>query len=263
MFKRLIIRQLYFILSLCFTCLINSQNIQYDLRCSADGNSYEVYVTRDVTSPVLFAGSSTITLVLPTGNSRVVSHQSRSVSTYNQVTPIIDGNGTGNDYYPFNTSGGSSISGILTANTPVLWLTLTPSDGTNQEARLFVNGVDPSDIDGVNPSNIFSTLSPQPTGTVDEFSSNVSDDVINCSTLSTSDIVTVANIISVYPNPFKNVLQIVSKQDIRQIELFDISGKLVYVSKTKKLLLGYLQQGIYLLNIHTANGSEIIRVVKE
>ncbi|RNC85007.1 MAG: T9SS C-terminal target domain-containing protein [Winogradskyella sp.] len=261
-------KQLYttlIILSLCFTGSISSQNIQFDLRCSSDGNSYEIYVTRDITTaPFLAAGSSTITLVLPTGSSRTVAHTSESVVTYNQVTPIIDGNGTGNDYYPFNSSGGANISSILTANTSVLWLTLTPSDGTSQEARLFVNSTDPSDIGGVNASNVFTTLAPPPTGTSNEYSGNVSDATINCTTLSTDDFDTMAHAVSVYPNPFADILQIESTQKIERLEMYDITGKRVYAAKSEQQLsLGHLQRGVYLLTIYTPRGKETIRVVKD
>lgn len=253
------------VLSLLFTGSLSSQNVEYDLRCSADGSSYEIYVTRDITTtPFIAAGSSTITLVLPTGSSRTVSHVSESVVTYNQVTPLIDGNGTGNDYYPFNTSGGANITNVLTANTSVLWLTLTPSDGTDQAARLFINGTDPSDIGGVNASNVFTTLAPPPTGTVNEYSGNLSDATINCSTLSTDNFDIVNHQVSVYPNPFTDVLQIESSQSIETIEVYDLTGKRVYKSEAKQQIeLGHLQAGVYMLNIYTANGKDTIRVVKK
>ncbi len=262
-------KQLYkllIVLSLLFTVTISSQNIQYDLRCSSDGNSYEVYVTRDITTtPFLAVGSSTITLVLPTGSSRTVAHTSESVATYSQVTAIIDGNRTGNDYYPFNSSGGANITSILTANTPVLWLTLTPSDGTNQNARLFVNGTDPSDIGGVNPSNVFTTLAPPPTGTSNEYSGNVSDTPVNCSTLSTDDLDKAVSELSVYPNPFTDVLYIESNIDIESVEIYDITGKRVFndTNGKREISVDHLQKGVYLMKIYYQGGIKTKRVIKK
>ncbi len=258
-------KQLYtssmFILCIFFTGTIYSQNIQYDLRCSADGTSYEVYISRDADTSFPFAlASSTITLVLPTGSTRTVSHTSESVATYSQVTPTIDGDGTGNDYYPFNSSGGSQVS--FTANMPVLWLTLIPSDGTDQEARLIINGSDPDDFLGANPSNVFNTISIA--GLVNEYSGNVSDVAINCSTLSTGEEVVTANPeISVYPNPFSDILNIEVLGDIQNVELFDVGGKKVYSGQARrKLFLRHLQDGVYILKVEYNGQSVRKRVVK-
>ena len=159
---RPISKSIIIILSLFLVGTVSSQNIQFDLRCSPDGNSYEVYVVRDADTGFPFVlGASTITLVLPTaGGSRTISPVSESVSVYTQSTPIIDANGTGIDIYPFDGSAGSLTS--FTANTPVLWLTLTPSDGTDQEARHFINGSDPDNFGSIVPTNFFATLSGAP-----------------------------------------------------------------------------------------------------
>lgn len=263
-------KQLYkllIVICLFLSQSINSQNIQYDLRCSSDGTSYEIYVSRDITTaPFLAAGSSTITLVLPTGSSRTVAHTSESVATYSQVTAIIDGNGTGNDYYPFNSSGGANITSILTANTPVLWLTLTPSDGTNQNARLFINGTDPSDIGGVNPSNVFTTLAPPPTGTSNEYSGNVSDTPVNCSTLSTDeDFDKIANI-SLYPNPVNNTLHLEGNiTDLKQIEIFNLIGQRVMQINTisNTIDVSHLEAATYLVKLTTHKTSKSIKLIKQ
>lgn len=251
------------VLTLCYLP-VQAQNIQYDLVCSGDGNSYEIFVSRDATAGVLFAGSSTITLVLPTGSSRTVSNTSESVSTYNAVTPIIDANGSGDDFYPFNTSGGASLSGVLVADTPVLWLTLTPSDGVDQDARLFINGTDPDDIGGVNASNVFSTLSPA--GTVDEYNSNVNNNPINCGTLSSDDFaLTQLNDIVLYPNPTRDIAQIRGVIDLEKIEIYTLTGQKVMEQESSKpeIDIRRLRAAVYMVRIYGSQGSKTIRLIKE
>ncbi|GGI56413.1 T9SS type A sorting domain-containing protein [Winogradskyella haliclonae] len=258
-------KQLYklpIVLSLLFTVTISSQNIQYDLRCSGDGSSYEIYVSRDANTSFPFAlGSSTITLILPTGSSRTIAFTSESVATYSQQPAIIDGNSSGNDFYPFTSSGGAQTT--LTADTPVLWLTLTPSDGTNQDARLFINGTDPSDLGGVNASNTFTTISAS--GIVNEYSSNVSDVVVNCSSLSTDDFDKISNELSIYPNPFTDTLLIESNVDIENVEIYDVKGKRVFNNNNGKreISVGHLQKGLYLMKVYYQGGIKTKRVIKK
>ncbi len=231
-----------------------AQNIQYDLRCSTDGTAYEIYVTRDETAGFLFAGSSVVTLILPTGSARTVSPNSESVSNYLSVSPLINAGGSGNDFYPFNSVGGSSLNGVLPANTPVLWLTLTPSDGTDQLARLFINGSDSNNISGVDASNVFTTLNPT-AGIVDEYASNVSDTPINCfePTLSTEAFELVPEF-TIYPNPVADELYINTTANIESIQILNLTGVVAksiknYTSNTP-IEVSDLPGAMYLIQIN-------------
>lgn len=135
----------------CFTAVF-AQNVTYDLRWNSGNAQYELYVTRDVdaVAPVTTAGTSAVTIVFPTdgvAGTRTLSHTSESVSSYNAAGVIIaPGASSSNDYYVFNSTGGSSYIGVLNANVEVLWMTFTPSDG-NAQARLFENDTDPNSTD--------------------------------------------------------------------------------------------------------------------
>ena len=88
------------------------------------------------------------------------------------------------------------------------------------------------------------------------------------STLSVVDVENVKNM-SLYPNPFVEELSIFSKdQNILQVQLFDLSGKLIqnekvnsknsYILKTKNLA-----SGVYLVTIITDKGKETYKVIKK
>ena len=88
------------------------------------------------------------------------------------------------------------------------------------------------------------------------------------SSLSVVDVENVKNMI-LYPNPFVEELNISSKdQNILQIQLFDLSGKLIqnekvnsknsYILKTKNLA-----SGVYLVTIITDKGKETYKVIKK
>jgi hypothetical protein len=66
--------------------------------------------------------------------------------------------------------------------------------------------------------------------------------------------------ITIRPNPFNEVLEIVAHiDDICKIEIYNTLSKLIYsevshIRGAKKLQLGDLQNGVYMLRISTKNG---------
>ncbi len=75
------------------------------------------------------------------------------------------------------------------------------------------------------------------------------------------------NQISIFPNPSATEFNIASNQEILDIEIFDLTGKLI-ASKTNIHSMNYktdsnLNNGIYLVKIVTENGSSIHKIVKE
>ncbi len=70
--------------------------------------------------------------------------------------------------------------------------------------------------------------------------------------------------IIVYPNPAKDKIQIISNSEIINIELSDISGKVLTQKNNVKVVnIGHLTPGIYFLKITTKNGILTKKVIKE
>ncbi|ARN78027.1 hypothetical protein BST97_08445 [Nonlabens spongiae] len=82
--------------------------------------------------------------------------------------------------------------------------------------------------------------------------------------LSAQEIVT-ENEIIVFPNPTSSILYIDSQQDLKQIDVFSITGKLV-LTLTKNLHevnLSNLTSGVYLIKLQDVNGNSFVkRIVK-
>lgn len=78
-----------------------------------------------------------------------------------------------------------------------------------------------------------------------------------------------AKSISLYPNPFVEELNISSKdQNILQVQLFDLSGKLIQIEKVNSknsyvLKTKNLASGVYLITIVTDKGKETYKVIKK
>jgi hypothetical protein len=75
-----------------------------------------------------------------------------------------------------------------------------------------------------------------------------------------------ANSIQVAPNPFDTELEITANASIQSLILRDAQGKLVLrqeaTSNTVTIETATLQNGIYFLEVQTANGLELVKVVK-
>lgn len=244
---------------ICCTVSLFAQNVTYELRWNADNSVYELYVKRDVTAvaPVNTGGTSAVTIVFPTdgaSGTRTVSHTSESVSTYNAAGVIRSPEAsTSNDFYVFNSTGGNSYIGVLNADIDVLWMTFTASDG-NSEARLFENDTDPSSADtgmmGINAKSEFFTITTA--GAVDEFSGNV---VLSVASTELTEF-------SMYPNPAKDKVHIVSNIPIDAIEVYDILGKQVKAfGRTNKIDVSDLNSGLYLFKIRIGKQVQTKKVV--
>jgi hypothetical protein len=69
----------------------------------------------------------------------------------------------------------------------------------------------------------------------------------------------------VYPNPAKNVVNIVSAEDINKIEIFDFLGQSIYKTidiklKTSKIDVTGFSAGQYFVKVITRNGAEIKKI---
>jgi len=249
-----------FLAILVCTVSLFAQNITYDLRWNSNTSEYEFYVKRNVTAvaPVTTGGTSVVTIVFPTdgvSGTRTLSHTSEGVSSYNSAGIIRSpGASATNDYYVYNSTGGSSYIGVLNANVEVLWMTFTASDG-NSDARLFENDTDPNSTDtgmmGINARSDFFVITTA--GANDEFSGNV---------LSIED--NELQDLSIYPNPASEKVNIVSNNPIDSIEVYDILGKQVRTLRsTNEVDVSDLNSGIYLFKIWIGNHVQTKKIVVE
>jgi len=242
---------------MCTTSLF-AQNVTFRLDWNSSSSIYELYVKRDVTAvaPVTTGGTAAVTIVFPTDASgtRTLAHTSESVSTFNPAGVIMSpAAASGNDFYVFNSTGGASYIGVLNADVEVLWMTFSPSDG-NDQARLFENATDPDSsaagMMGINAQSEFFTITTA--GSNNEFAGNevlsVGDNEITELTL--------------YPNPAKDVVNIVSNNPIDTIEVYDILGKQVRALKnSNKVDVSNLNSGIYLFRISIGAQVQIKKIV--
>lgn len=85
------------------------------------------------------------------------------------------------------------------------------------------------------------------------------------STLSNTVFTRSEHQLSIYPNPVNDFMTMESNYTIDKMEMFTLSGKLVntYNQPTETLSLEGLEQGIYLLRIHTETGVTTKKIVKQ
>lgn len=78
--------------------------------------------------------------------------------------------------------------------------------------------------------------------------------------------------ISVYPNPVKNKLHIVGGQQITDIEMFDLQGRIIHIPESKLgndrdenyiVDISEFSQGTYFIRVHTLNEKQTFKVIKE
>ncbi len=74
--------------------------------------------------------------------------------------------------------------------------------------------------------------------------------------------------IQIYPNPFDNYLNIINNQNIQQVMVYDMLGKLIFnqknINNNKAVLdLNQLTQGVYLLKIYSENSVKTHKIVKK
>lgn len=71
---------------------------------------------------------------------------------------------------------------------------------------------------------------------------------------------------SLYPNPVKNTLHINADIEIKAIEIYDVSGKIIFRTEDKKiseLNMSSFDAGVYFIKIHQAETSETYRILKK
>lgn len=84
----------------------------------------------------------------------------------------------------------------------------------------------------------------------------------NCSNLSNNDFHLENNII-VYPNPFKNQINV--NEEVTKINIYNLNGQLIstHTDINKVILLDKLTNGTYLFEIFTSKGVQIEKLIKQ
>ncbi len=101
---------------------------------------------------------------------------------------------------------------------------------------------------------------------VDESAEFLSSIICNGSTQTTEKFSRDHSGISVYPNPFRDILNIQSEAAILEVTVTSLSGQIFLQtgpSSQNSLELSTLPKGIYLVRIRTDKGSHVLKAVKE
>lgn len=95
-------------------------------------------------------------------------------------------------------------------------------------------------------------------GQIEDYTLNV-----NSATAGTSGVT--KNAISIYPNPFHDVLKISDVEGVQSISISDVSGRLVKTMKaTAELNLSNLNTGLYIVTLHMKDGTvKSIKAIKK
>lgn len=92
------------------------------------------------------------------------------------------------------------------------------------------------------------------------------DYTANITTLSTQEVEKKA-IATLYPNPSSDFLNLESREDIRSVEIFDLSGKQIESlnvnAKFAQIQISKFTAGTYNLRINTASGTETKKFIKK
>jgi len=134
--------------------------------------------------------------------------------------------------------------------------------GNSTYAYDWSNGDATQDITGLGDGNYFVSVTDLQTGCIDTLTIPVS------STVSVNTIEGNNDNILVYPNPTIDVitLAIIGNKTPKQVQILDISGKVVYLNKKStsfdKIDLSKLEKGVYLIKILIENETYLEKIVK-
>ncbi|WP_411812079.1 GEVED domain-containing protein [Chryseobacterium scophthalmum] len=84
--------------------------------------------------------------------------------------------------------------------------------------------------------------------------------------LGTSDLTTKNKEVSIYPNPFSDVVYISETKDLKTVKVFDLTGRAVKTieNPTKEISLGSLKSGLYLITTYFKDGSQAtVKAIKK
>lgn len=72
------------------------------------------------------------------------------------------------------------------------------------------------------------------------------------------------SIVSIYPNPTSDFVNVQTKSPIKNVKIFDGAGKMVTSkSKSNQLDVRNLSKGVYIINVETENGIQSLKFIKK
>jgi hypothetical protein len=83
--------------------------------------------------------------------------------------------------------------------------------------------------------------------------------------LATSDVSVAKNNIKIYPNPFKDVLNISEIEKVKSVTISDVSGRVVKTidNPSKEINLSFLNSGLYLVTLRLKDGTQFtVKAIK-
>ncbi|WP_164463243.1 T9SS type A sorting domain-containing protein [Chryseobacterium sp. G0201] len=212
-------------------------------------------------------GSQTITSTTPASGTRnIYQYTSTSSTPTTVVLPIFTNINAGTHKLRFkarvtSTAGGTLNVGYVTntadASSFVLLEALSITNTTYTAANSEYTVTVPASI----PANARLAIKG-----INDGKSYYWDDIYwEANTLGTSEVATKKSL-SVYPNPFRDVLYISDLKDVKSVTVNDVSGRVVKLidNPGKELNLSTLNSGLYLLSITFKDGSKsITKVIKQ
>ncbi len=69
--------------------------------------------------------------------------------------------------------------------------------------------------------------------------------------------------IEVYPNPVTDNMQIQTTLQIKEIEITDITGRLLYTTTAKTINCSSFSKGVYFIKVTTSEGAVVKKFIKE
>lgn len=218
------------------------------------------------------------TLLDETGNSTSVILNnfalSGTKSNWLLASPIVTGNSCPQYVSPVScTTVTLPSNGVATSENPkATWTTVSNANsykvyiGTSSGNYNVVNGT------SVTTTNYTMTgLSTNTTYFVKIVPNSLEDSAFGCSQSSFTTGGTLAvvdaekTLVSLYPNPFTNIINLNSVDNVVSVSINDNSGKLIkIIQPAKELNLSHLSQGLYIINLRMKDGkTQSIKIIKK
>ena len=182
--------------------------------------------------------SPAITLGL-TGNSLTfwVKSLSNDFGLEKYKVGVYVGSGT-----PTSAANFTIISGAAGINAPITWTQVTQSlqAYAGQTVRVGIQCV-----------------------SSDNYMMMVDDFKITATTLGTSETA-IKKTLSIYPNPTTDIINVITKDKITDISVYDLSGKKMTIERANNFInVKHLQNGTYIINIETPEGKSSQKFIKK
>lgn len=163
------------------------------------------------------------------------------------LTTLKNINISNNQLISLDFSNNPNLEAMSCSNNNLTSLDLRNGNNTNIS---FYNSLNNSNltcvlVDDANYSNANWTLKDAYT--------NFGQTLAQCNTLSNQEF-NVLDKISFYPNPTNSILNISIKEDIQNVEIYNLLGSKVMEHKSKSINVSTLENGIYLLKVITKEG---------